>query len=249
MYLSLKFAFKMSNFTKNTLFYILILGLCTFNPALSDEKINAGIVYEFYLDLQNQIPTSVKYSTKNLPQIKDEEVNIAYFKDFRPLNMLSINDAYIIEKVNAKSVKKQEIPKEYNINLKEGKIMAAAKIAPSYEELFKRAVSYKNKEKYKNALDSINEALKENPLSLEGHFLKADILRLCGKYRESVFEYTLAINIDPNCTDAYFNIAKILENTNNKELALQYYRHAYTTNPNDYEIRNIILSYERNNIN
>ena len=50
-------------------------------------------------------------------------------------------------------------------------------------------------------------------------------------------------------TDAYFNIAKILENANKKELALEYYRYAYSTKPNDYEIRNIILAYEKQGIN
>ena len=94
-----------------------------------------------------------------------------------------------------------------------------------------------------------NLALKENPLNTEGHFLKADILRLNGNYQESVFEYAIAINIDPMLTDAYFNIAKILENANKKELALEYYRYAYSTKPNDYEIRNIILAYEKQGIN
>lgn len=239
----------MIKIAKNVLLSAFILYLCGSGAIFAAEKINAGVVYEFYLDLENQIPSCTKYTTKSLPEIKDEEVNVAYFKGFRPLNMLSFSETYTIERANLKKPSKQQIPKEYNISLKNGKIAAAAKIEPAYEELFKQALSYKNKEKYKNALSAIEEALDKNPLSLEGHFLKADILRLSGKYRESVFEYTLAIDINPNCTDAYFNIARILENTDNKELALQYYRHAYTTNPDDYEIRNIILSYEKNNIN
>ena len=239
----------MIKFAKKILFLVFTLGICTCTSAFASEKINAGVVYEFYLDLKNQIPSCVKYGVKNLPTISNEEINVAYFKNFRPLNMLSLEETYTIKKANAKNCSKTEIPKEYNISLKEGKVAAAAKVAPTYDELFNRALYFKNKEKYKNALSTIDEALSKNPLSLEGHFLKADILRLCGKFRESVFEYALAIDIDPNCTDAYFNIARILENTDNKELALQYYRHAYTTNPNDYEIRNIILTYERNNIN
>ncbi len=236
---------------KNHLFIFLFLMTIFFgiNPAFCTEKINAGIVYEFYLDVNNQIPQESYYSTKNLPEITNEEVNIAYFKDFRPINMLSVDNIYTIKKNIKKAANYQKIPTEYNLSLESETIVAAAKIAPGFDELFSKALNYKNKQKYKDALENIDLALKENPLSVEGHFLKADILRLSGNFKESVFEYTLAINIDPCCTDAYYNIAKILESTNKKGLALEYYRYAYSTKPDDYEIRNIILSYERQGIN
>ena len=239
----------MIKFIKKLLSLTLFAGLCTLNPVFCAEKINAGIVYEFYLDLKNQIPSNVKYSTKNLPQINNEELNIAYYKDFRPLNMLSLRNTYTIKKSAPKILNNFKTPKEYNLSLKENKIAAAAKIEPAYDDYFNLAIKYKNKEKYKEALNAVDEALRENPHSLEGHFLKADILRLDGQFRESVLEYTLAITIDPKCTDAYFNIAKIFENARNKKLALEYYRYAYSTKPDDYQIRNIILSYEKEGIN
>lgn len=238
-------------YKKNHLFVFLalIIAICTINPSFCVEKINAGVVYEFYLDVNNQITDSTNIAPKNLPTISNEEVNIAYFKDFRPINMLSEKNLFTIQKPARKAINYEKIPKEYNLSLDPKNIQAAAKITPSYNELFARAVNLKNKEKYKDALEAINLALKENPLNTEGHFLKADILRLNGNYSESVFEYAVAINIDPMCTDAYFNIAKILENANKKELALEYYRYAYSTKPNDYEIRNIILAYEKQGIN
>lgn len=235
---------------KNHLFVILLLAAISYgiNCAYCDEKINAGVVYEFYLDIGNQIPEQNTINVKKLPEIKNEEINIAYFKDFRPLNMLSARNAYTVKKPSHKIANYEQIPEQYNLSLEQKNIIAAAKITPTFDELFSKALNYKNKEKYKDALETVNIALKENPLSVEGHFLKADILRLTRNFKESVFEYTLAINIDPYCTDAYFNIAKILENTDKKELALEYYRYAYTTKPDDYEIRNIILSYEKQNL-
>ena len=238
-------------FKKNHLFIILsvIATICTSNTSFCNEKINAGVVYEFYLDVHNQIQQDKHFDVDKLPEINNEEINIAYFKDFRPLEMLSLKDSYIIKNTKTKNNNLEKIPKEYTLSLKPEKIAAAAKIMPTYNELFTNALNLKNKEKYNEALREINLALEQNPLSSQGHFLKADILRLNGNYKESVFEYSLAINIDPMYTDAYFNIAKILENADKKELALEYYRYAYTTKPNDYQIRNIILAYEKQGIN
>ncbi len=241
----------MITFTKKNhllLFFVLIVFFCTVNPIFCNEKINAGVVYEFYLDVNNQIPCKNPISIQSLPKINKEDIEVAYFKDFRPLNMLCAKNTYNIKKPVEKVANYQKIPTQYNLSLNPRNIAAAAKITPAYDELFSKALSLKSQEKYKDALEAINLALAENSLSVEGHFLKADILRLCGNFKESVFEYTLAINIDPCCTDAYYNIAKILENSDKKELALEYYRYAYTTKPDDYEIRNIILSYEKQGI-
>ena len=78
-------------YKKNHLFVFLalIIAFCSINPSFCVEKINAGVVYEFYLDVNNQITDSTNITPKNLPTISNEEVNIAYFKDFRPINMLS----------------------------------------------------------------------------------------------------------------------------------------------------------------
>ena len=231
-----------------SIFVILAVYITVISPSYSSEKINAGVVYEFYLDVNNQIRQESIYDVKNLPEIKDEEINIAYFKEFRPLNMLCEKNVSIVQKLPKKTFNYRQIPKEYNLSLQD-RIMAASKLNPSFEDYFAQALDLKNKEKYKEALEEINKALEIDHLSAQGYFLKADILRLNKKYKESVFAYAVAIELDPYCTDAYFNIAKILESSDKKELALEYYRYAYSTNPNDYEIRNIILNYQRQGIN
>ena len=242
----------MTGFNKKIIYTLLaasLAGLSGTGASLCAERINAGVVYEFYLDIPNQIPSNTKIDVKKLPEITDEEVNLAFYKDFRPLNMLSMRSTYTIASKSEKRLKYERIPESYTISLNTQKIAAAAKITPSFRELLASALNFKNKEKNKYALENVILAIEKNPLSVEAHFLKADILRQSGNYRDSVLEYTLAINIDPKCTDAYYNIAKILENSGQKELALEYFRYAYSTKPDDYEIRNIILSYEKSGIN
>lgn len=242
----------MNNSNKKILYAIAIFAAFLTSQAqiaFCDEKINAGIVYEFYLDVGNQIPTAKTIDTKKLPEINTQEVNLAYYKGFRPLNLLSSKNIYTISTPKDKKLKYEKIPKEYSISLNPQKIASAAKITPTYEEYLALAVNFKGKEKYNDALTNINSAIEKNPLSMEAHFMKADILRCLNRYKDSIVEYMLAINIDPNCTDAYFNIAKIFESSGNDELALEYYRYAYSTKPDDYEIRNIILGYEKSKIN
>ncbi len=242
----------MNNSNKKILYAIAIFAAFLTSQAqiaFCDEKINAGVVYEFYLDVGNQIPTAKTIDTKKLPEINTQEVNLAYYKGFRPLNLLSSKNIYTISTPKDKKLKYEKIPKEYSISLNPQKIAAAAKITPTYEEYLALAVNFKGKEKYNDALANINSAIEKNPLSMEAHFMKADILRCLNRYKDSIVEYILAINIDPNCTDAYFNIAKIFESSGNDELALEYYRYAYSTKPDDYEIRNIILGYEKSKIN
>ncbi len=242
----------MNNSAKKILYATIVAALfMTYQaqPTFCDEKINAGVVYEFYLDVGNQIPANKPIDTKKLPEINTQEVNLAYYKGFRPLNLLSAKNVYTISAPKDKKLKYEKIPKEYSISLNPQKIAAAAKITPTYEEYLALAVNFKGKEKYNDALTNIDGAIEKNPLSMEAHFLKADILRCLNRYKDSIIEYMLAINIDPKCTDAYFNIAKIFESSGNDELALEYYRYAYSTKPDDYEIRNIILGYEKSKIN
>lgn len=242
----------MNSLTKKTLYTFFIATSCLlFSTQLSycSEKINAGVVYEFHLNGSEQIPQSIPIDTKKLPEINNQELNLSYYKGFRPLNLLSAKNTYTISNPKSKKPKYEKVPKEYSISLNSQKITAAAKITPTYEEYLTLAVNLKSKEKYKDALENINHAIEKNPLSMEAHFLKADILRCLNNYKDSIVEYMLAININPSCTDAYFNIAKIFENSGNKELALEYYRYAYSTKPSDYEIRNIILGYEKAGFN
>ncbi len=78
-----------------------------------------------------------------------------------------------------------------------------------------------------------------------GHFLKADILRMLGNFKEAAREYLATLEINPYCTDAYYNIAKMLEIYGKEDLALSYYQMAYVVSPNDLEIRNSILKLNK----
>lgn len=240
----------MNNFTIKPIFLALLTMFFLsdfFSCAFAQDKINAGVVYEFYIDVQNQIAEPIKPMAK-LPKIEYSQVNMSYYKDFRPLDMLSSSNTYT-QKKKRFIAQKENIPKEYSISLNPDKIAAAAKLAPDPNELLKSALILRNKEKYSQALNILNQAIESDPALVEAYFLKGDILRLEGKLSESVTQYLMVVNLSPLYTDAYYNIAKIFESSGNIELALDYYRYAYSTNPCDFEIKNIILNYEKQNIN
>ena len=119
----------MNNSAKKILYATIVAALfMTYQaqPTFCDEKINAGVVYEFYLDVGNQIPANKPIDTKKLPEINNQEVNLAYYKGFRPLNLLSAKNVYTISAPKDKKLKYEKIPKEYSISLNPQKIAAAA---------------------------------------------------------------------------------------------------------------------------
>ena len=71
---------------------------------------------------------------------------------------------------------------------------------------------------------------------------------MCINFKEAAKEYSKTLEINPYCTDAYFNIAKMLEVSGNIDLAINYYEMAYNINPNDLEIRNQILKLSRKRV-
>ena len=113
------------------------------------------------------------------------------------------------------------------------------------EYIYAYAIKLKKEEKYDEAISQIDKALKFNNNYALGHFLKADILRMLGNFKEAAREYLATLQINPYCTDAYFNIAKMLEIYGKEDLALSYYQMAYVVSPNDLEIRNSILKLNK----
>lgn len=232
---------------KKSVFIIFMILFCeNFNIAFANniEKINAHTSMDFYIDIQNSI-IELPNLENQLPQINTNELDFAYQKGFRQLDLLSVADIFTLRpKKIVGATKKEKIPTKYNISFDEQQKQNQKQ---SVDELYSLALRYKNRQFYKKALDLVDLALEEKQTA-PGHFLKADILRAKGDFDLSINEYHKVIELDNNCTDAYFNIAKIYELANNRKMALEYFRHAYTTNPQDYEIKNIILNYERNGI-
>lgn len=171
--------------------------------------------------------------------------------------MLSESEMFYAAKKSApkrisSSVKKA--PQMYNISLVNNTVAEVAQ--RSWESLFEEnqnradflygyAMYLKSTKEYRRALLNLDRALKIDPNYALGYFLKGDIYRELGNYKEAVLAYVATVKINPHCTDAYFNIAKMFEEYDQIELALDYYRFAYMTNPKDIEIRDSIIRLKR----
>ena len=111
------------------------------------------------------------------------------------------------------------------------------------EVIFACAIQLKNDNNLDLALSFANEAIEIDPDNALSHFLKGDILRKKEMFKEAADEYIYTTQINPYCADAYYNIAKILELLDDRELALDYYKTAYQVNPQDEELKNILMDY------
>lgn len=238
------------------LLFIFILGASgSFFSA--SYAIQGGISFECKQEIDEE---SVIYiSPVNLNEIPGLYYSdIGYFVKFRPLNMLSaleVQNRTLKDKkirVNQTSL----VPSVYNISFANGgsvnykagneDIEEMVKNNPNRPEyIYAYALKLKGEKKYNAAINEIDKALKLDYNYALGHFLKADILRNMGNFKEAAKEYAITIEINPYCTDAYFNIAKMLEIYGNVDLALNYYEMAYEVSPNDLEIRNQILKLSR----
>lgn len=218
----------------------------------------AGVSVDYIKDINENVIYTLPIDFSNLPEMNFTD--IGYFRRFKPLNMLSSLDA-----ANFKAAKKTHVqvyqgvtvPSVYNVSLKNGgEVRGESVVKQSLEELIKKnpgkaeyiyayAVKLKNEGRYKEAIIQVDRALALNYNYALGYFLKGDILRMTGDFKGASKEYSKTLEINPYCTDAYFNIAKMLEIYGNIELALAYYKMAYETSPNDLEIRNQILKLTR----
>lgn len=238
-------------------FFLLVSFLCIFTmPVYSFEKIEAGIVYDYTKQSLNSV--YIPDINTKLPALNKAFVNLGYFIKYTPLNLLSSNDLYYIKKKNKNLTPISPMastPSVYNIALNTQSSSASGiknieqlvKENPNRPEfLYGLALQYKKEQKYNLAVQTAQKALNINPTYALGHFLMGDILRETGNYKEATREYLATIEINPYCTDAYFNIGKIMELYNRNDIALNYYKMAYSTNPKDIEIRNIIIKLEKN---
>lgn len=215
----------------------------------SAQTMNGGVSFDFQ-KFENK---EIKKVQNSLPVLEKDFIDLNYSIEYKPLNLLGSED--FIKKTSPKNTLKfQEniAPSNYEISLSTGKVLgknnpsqelfALLKRNPNNKDLlFAYSIQLKNEKKLSSALEIANRALEIDPEYALAHFLRGDILRNMGKYKEAVEEYIYTTQINPYCADAYYNIAKILEILNDRELALDYYKTAYQINPNDIEIRDIIL--------
>lgn len=239
---------------KNILTFSIILFF-----ACSANAFQAGVSVDYIQGIgENSIYVS-PIGVSNMPRFK--YADIGYLIHFKPVNMLASSEIRMSKVANKKITPVNQTfsaPSVYNISFENGGEISSGgvKQADSIEELIKKnpgkqeyiyayAVKLKNEGRYNDAIAQIDRALLINNNYALGHFLKGDILRIEGNYKEASREYSKTLEINPYCTDAYFNIAKMLEIYGQKDLALSYYEMAYATSPNDLEIRNQILKLSK----
>ncbi len=213
--------------------------------------INAGVSFEKFDETKVNLLPKI-----NLPEIKKEYVDIYYWTNYRPLNMLSANETYKISKKRNLTPLNHNLENSKNVyevafsdtplnedDIKWEQTIENNKNRPEY--LYAYSMYLKNKEDYTHALDNLDKAIALDKNYALAHFLKGDIYRVLGEYKNAVLSYLETVKINPFCTDAYFNIAKIFEEFGADELALDFYGYAYITNPNDIEVRNNILKLRK----
>lgn len=202
----------------------------------------------------SDISGSIEAREDNFKNYLSQKGEFYFWNGFKPLNMISDSEVYYPQKNKNITPLMQSIPGVYNISLVQNSVSQAAQ--KSWEELFLEnknradflyayAMYLKTSQDYRSALSILDRAINIDPNYALGYFLKGDIYRLVGEYKKAVLAYISTIKINPYCTDAYFNIAKIFEEFNQIELALDYYRYAYSVSPNDIEIRNTIIRLQR----
>lgn len=218
-------------------------------------QMSAGISYDYVKDINDSVIYKSSYDFIGIPDIQYSD--LGYFIKFKPSNMLSSSELFI-NKRNKKNLAAghRSAPSVYNISFSNNGAVDFEDTSLSVEELIKKypkraeyiyayAIKLRNEEKYEESLMQIDKALQFDNSYALGHFLKGDILRILGNFKEAAREYFATLQINPYCTDAYFNIAKMLEIYGREELAISYYKMAYFVDPNDLEVRNSILKLNK----
>lgn len=235
-------------FKKN---FLLLFLLFFCQSAFAGDRFNAGVSFD-YKKTENPEINEVQ---NKLPVLEKDFIDLNYSIDYKPLNLLGLDD-FVIKKQN--SVTKFQtpsfVPENYEVSLSTGQIKGNVNSTNQLENLIRKnpenkdllfayAIQLKNEGRLKEALSVADKAVETDPDFALAHFLRGDILRTMERFREAADEYIYTTQINPYCADAYYNIAKILELLDNRELALDYYKTAYQVNPNDVEIRDIILKH------
>lgn len=233
---------------------LLLIALFTINSA-NAVQMSAGISYDYVKDINDNVIYKSSFDFVGIPNI--EYSDLGYFVKFKPINMLSSSEVFLKKRnKNHMTLGNNIAPSVYNISFSNnGEVdfddasLDIEKLVKKYpnrpEYIYAYAIKLKKEEKYDEAISQIDKALKFNNNYALGHFLKADILRMLGNFKEAAREYLATLQINPYCTDAYFNIAKMLEIYGKEDLALSYYQMAYVVSPNDLEIRNSILKLNK----
>lgn len=211
---------------------LILFGILAFSNCSYAEQIKGGVSLDY--------------------QKKFAELN--YSIELKPDNMLFAEE--VLTKNNQKTkyihTNMEAVPDKYEISLSTGDIKGKTNKAEELRKmvqknpnnkdlLFAYTIQLKNEKNFREALITADKILEIDSEHALAHFLKGDILRNMNKYKEAAEEYLYTTQLNPYCADAYFNIAKILELLNDRELALDYYRMAYQANPEDTEVRDIIL--------
>ncbi len=237
-----------------SLILLLVFAIMNIQCAFAVQKMSAGISYDYIEDINESVIYKAPFDFIGLPDM--EYADLGYFLKFKPVNMLSNAEIYFQKKNRKNKTLGQNLaPSVYNISFADGEIDFDDN-SLGIEELIKRhpdrieyiyayAIKLKKEERYNEAISQIDKALEFDNNYALGHFLKGDILRILGDFKEAAREYIATLQINPYCTDAYFNIAKMLEVCGRDDLAISYYQMAYVVNPNDIEIRNSILKLNR----
>lgn len=233
---------------------LLLSALLAMNCAQA-VQMSAGISYDYTKDINESVIYKSSFDFVQIPGI--EYSDLGYFIKYKPVDMLSSSEVFIQKRNKKHTALGYNIaPSVYNISFVNGGEADFEENSLNIEKLIKKypnrpeyiyayAIKLKMEEKYNEALDEVDRALELDSNYALGHFLKADILRILGDFKEAAREYLVTLQINPYCTDAYFNIAKMLEIYGNDELALSYYQMAYVVSPNDLEIRNTILKLNK----
>lgn len=217
------------------------------------ETLNGGASFE-YNKTSNLKLENIK---KSLPSLDKNFVEVYYSLDGASLDLLKENE-FRMKKQSSSPVfyttNLTTAPESYDISFSTGRkklnrqegetIRLLLKKYPNNKDvLLAYAIQLKNENSFEAALNITNKILNEEPDFALAHFLKGDILRNNEQFQEAVNEYLYTAQLNPYCADAYYNIAKILELLDTPDLALDYYKMAYQINPNDTEIRDIIMEY------
>lgn len=237
-------------FKKTVLVFLLIAFGGLFCSA---ETLNGGASFEY-----NKAANSKLENIKNsLPSLDKNFVEVYYSLDKNSLDLL--NESEFKTKKHSGSpvfytANTTLVPESYDISFSTGRKKTNVQNGETIKLLLKKypnnkdvllayAIQLKNENSLDGALNITNKILNEEPDFALAHFLKGDILRSSEQFQEAVNEYLYTTQLNPYCADAYYNIAKILELLETPDLALDYYKMAYQINPNDTEIRDIIMEY------
>lgn len=79
-----------------------------------------------------------------------------------------------------------------------------------YKEFLNIGIDEFYKGKFENAISNLNKSIELNKEFNISYFYRGAAYQAIEEYDEAMLDYTKAIELDPNMTDAYYNRAKII---------------------------------------